>query len=57
MAADPVEVERAEAPAPKWATSTICTTPATVADCQADYAANSELRRKFDATAKRQYGR
>lgn len=30
------------------------TAPLTVADCRDDYAAGAELRRKFDATAKRQ---
>lgn len=33
------------------------TAPATVALCRADYAAGAELRRLFDATAKRQYAR
>lgn len=33
------------------------TVPATVAACRDDYAAGAELRRKFDATARRQHGR
>lgn len=46
-----------ETPGPKWATSTVCTTPATVEACKADYQAGADLRAKFDATAKRQHGR
>jgi hypothetical protein len=46
-----------ETPGPKWATSTVCTTPATVEACKADFEAAAELRRLFDATAKRQHGR
>ncbi|MEU0393836.1 hypothetical protein ABZ208_13835 [Streptomyces sp. NPDC006208] len=47
--AEPVEQEPAE--------STVATTPATVADCRADYKAGADVRERFDATAKRQYRR
>lgn len=53
----PAQAERPETPGPKFAESTICTTPATVEQCRADYQAGAELRRLFDATAKRQHGR
>jgi hypothetical protein len=44
-------------PGPKFAKDSVCTTPATVEQCKADYEAGAELRRLFDATAKRQHGR
>jgi len=49
--------EPAETPAPKFAANPLYATPTTVAECQADYQANAELRDKFDATAKRQHRR
>jgi hypothetical protein len=44
-------------PGPKFAADSVCTTPATVDRCREDYAAGAELRRLFDATAKRQHRR
>lgn len=52
----PADVEAPAAPGPRFAENPLFTTPTTVADCRADYEANAELRRKFDATAKRQHG-
>ncbi|MFH8926366.1 hypothetical protein ACH4D4_04855 [Streptomyces pristinaespiralis] len=52
-----VETDAPETPGPKFAKCPICTTPATVDQCKADFEAGAELRRLFDATAKRQHGR
>lgn len=53
----PAVTEQPETPGPKFAKCPICTTPATVEACAADYQAGADLRAKFDATAKRQHGR
>lgn len=56
MAAEkPAAEERPETPGPKFASNPVCITPATVDLCRSDYLAGAELRRKFDATAKRQH--
>lgn len=51
----PAADERPETPGPKYTADSVCMAPATVEDCAADYAAGAELRRLFDATAKRQH--
>ncbi|MDQ0842426.1 hypothetical protein [Streptomyces sp. V1I6] len=56
-AEQPAKATEPETPGPKWATSTVCTTPATVDRCREDYAAAADLRAKFDERAKRQHGR
>jgi hypothetical protein len=53
----PAKATDTETPGPKWAESTVCTTPATVEACKADFEAGAENRRMFDERAKRQHGR
>jgi hypothetical protein len=57
MTAEKPAAAEPETPGPKFAADTVCTTPATVDRCREDYQAGAELRRLFDATAKRQHGR
>lgn len=56
MTADkPAAEERPETPGTKFASNPVCTTPATVDLCRADYLAGADIRAKVDATAKRQH--
>jgi hypothetical protein len=55
MTAKKPAATESETPGPKYTADSVCMAPATVEQCRADYEAGAELRRLFDATAKRQH--